>query len=164
MPIDPLFKSMQISASGLKANRRWMDTISENIANAQTTRTETGGPYRRKITTFQEVADEVTLKKSARPHNIELNRTQREHLTADFKRTEQIAGREVETGVTEDGSDFQWVWDPSHPDANAEGYVAYPNVEVVREMVDLIAASRAYEANITAMNSAKTMNKKALDI
>ncbi|MBU0518148.1 flagellar basal body rod protein FlgC, partial [bacterium] len=123
-----------------------------------------GGPYRRKITTFQEVVDEVTLQKSTRPHNIELNRTQREHLTADFKQTERLAGREVETGLTEDESDFQWVWDPTHPDANAEGYVAFPNVEVVREMVDLIAASRAYEANITAMNTAKSMNKKALEI
>jgi flagellar basal-body rod protein FlgC len=164
MPVDPLFSSLRVSASGLTANRRWMDTIAENLANAQTTRTDQGGPYRRKIMTFKEVSERVLLRKSAPTHKIEVWTTQEEHLRPDFQ---QNAGQDVgkvQARVQEDPSDFQWVYDPTHPDANEEGYVAYPNVEVVREMVDLITASRAYEANVTALNAAKVMNKKAMEI
>lgn len=164
MPIDPLFSSLRISASGLAANRRWMDNIAENLANAQTTRTDQGGPYRRKITTFQEVSEQIGLKQSSRPHQIEVMRTQPEHMSADFPENTSENIGQVQARAQEDPSDFQWVYDPDHPDANEDGYVAYPNVEVVREMVDLITASRAYEANVTALNAAKAMHKKALEI
>ncbi len=164
MPIDPLFSSLRVSASGLTANRRWMDTIAENLANAQTTRTEQGGPYRRKVTTFKEVSERVRLQKSVPAPKIEIWTTRREHLRPDFQPEAEGKEGQVQAQVLEDPSDFQWVYDPNHPDANEEGYVAYPNVEVVREMVDLITASRAYEANVTALNAAKVMNKKAMEI
>lgn len=164
MPIDEFFSSLQISASGLAANRRWMDTIAENLANSKTTRTDQGGAYRRKVTTFQEVQERYMKSKAVRDRKIDIRKTQDGHMVPDFKGRKPAAVGQVEAQVIEDNSEFQWVYDPDHPDANAEGYVAYPNVEVVREMVDLITASRAYEANVTAMNASKAMNKKALEI
>ena len=164
MPIDPLFSSLQISASGLAANRRWMDAIAENLANAQTTRTEEGGPYRRKIATFEEVSEKVQAAKSPVERKLDLNITHKAHMRENFGSKRELQVGTVRTELERDGSDFTWVYDPGHPDANEEGYVAYPNVEVVREMVDLITASRAYEANVTAMNAVKAMHKKAIDI
>jgi flagellar basal-body rod protein FlgC len=164
MPIDKMFSSMQISASGLAANRRWMDVIAENLANAQTTRTEEGGPYRRKIASFQEVVSRAIAARPPKEHSIEVATTRGSHLKSEFAGRELSERGSVETRVGEDDSGFQWVYDPTHPDANEDGYVAYPNVEVVREMVDLITASRAYEANVTAIGTAKAMNKKALEI
>jgi flagellar basal-body rod protein FlgC len=164
MPIDEFFSSLQTSASGLAANRRWMDTIAENLANAKTTRTEEGGPYRRKVTTFKEVQETLLRNRDSRERKIDIQKTHKGHMVPEYKGTRMSKAGQVEAQVVEEESDFQWVYDPDHPDANADGYVAYPNVEVVREMVDLITASRAYEANVTAMNAAKAMNKKALDI
>jgi flagellar basal-body rod protein FlgC len=162
MPVKSLFSSLELSASGLTANRRWMDAIAENLANAQTTRTAEGGPYQRKSVTFSEA---IKLASRRRP--------QPEPLTGDLKadrqaldrtRRQRAALKGVEAGVSQEASEPRLVYDPQHPDANAEGYVAYPNVEVVKEMVDMITASRAYEANVTALNTAKTMAKKALEI
>jgi len=164
MPIDEFFSSLQTSASGLAANRRWMDTIAENLANAKTTRTEEGGPYRRKVTTFKEVQETVLRNRNLRDRKIDIQKTQKGHMVPEYRDTRPSKAGQVEARVAEEDSEFQWVYDPAHPDANSEGYVAYPNVEVVREMVDLITASRAYEANVTAMNASKAMSKKALDI
>ena len=155
---------MQISASGLAANRRWMDVIAENLANAQTTRTDEGGPYRRKITSFQEVVSQAIASKPPRERRLEVVTTQEPHMRSDFGGKKISQAGKVEAQVGEDDSDFEWIYDPTHPDANEDGYVAYPNVEMVREMVDLITASRAYEANVTALSTAKAMNKKALEI
>ncbi len=168
MPVKSLFSTLDISASGLTANRRWMDAIAENLANAQTTRTETGGPYRRKVVTFTEALQSVALKSTARKQlELPLTITQAHHQENENNEPRALGLRGlsgVEAEIVEDGSEARWVYDPDHPDANEEGYVAYPNVEVVKEMVDLITASRAYEANVTALNSAKAMNRKALDI
>ncbi|MHC4478917.1 MAG: flagellar basal body rod protein FlgC [Planctomycetota bacterium] len=164
MPIEKLFSPMQISASGLAANRRWMDVIAENLANAQTTRTDEGGPYRRKITSFQEVVSQAIAAKPSRERRIDIVTTQESHMKSEFDGRKISEIGTVEARVGEDDTDFQWIYDPTHPDANEDGYVAYPNVEMVREMVDLITASRAYEANITALSTAKAMNKKALEI
>ncbi len=164
MPIDSLFSSLQISASGLTANRRWMDAIAENLANAQTTKTDQGGPYRRKIATFQEVSAQILASEPPDNKRIELTNTHSAHIRDNFGSKTSAQSGSVEAQLAEDNSGFKWIYDPTHPDANAEGYVAYPNVEVVREMVDLITASRAYEANVTAMSAAKAMHKKAIEI
>lgn len=141
------FNSINISASGLTAERLRMDLISENIANANTTRTPSGTPYRRKVAVFraQEVSTFEQMLNSAKGL--------------------QTLGQGVEVaGITEDLSPFKKEYNPDHPDADAEGYVSLPNVEIVNEMINLISASRAYEANITSVNTTKAMAMKALEI
>jgi len=133
------FKSLRISSSGLSAERLRMDTISSNIANANTTRGENGGPYRRKVAVFQENLDQFS------------------------KNDNKLLGVKA-VGIEEDSSPFQKVYDPSHPDADKDGYVTMPNVNILNEMADLITATRAYEANVSAMNSEKSMFLKALEI
>lgn len=138
-----LFRGIDISASGLTAERLRLDLIAENIANANTTRTEEGGPYRRKLAVFRpRIAEGVPGADSGagRP-----------------------AGVRVE-GILRDAVPPRLRYDPGHPDADGRGYVAMPNVDVVREMVDMIMATRAYEANVTAMNAARGMFQHALDI
>jgi flagellar basal-body rod protein FlgC len=155
---------MDISASGLTANRRWMDAIAENLANAQTTRTAEGGPYKRKVTSFREVIQSVRKHRPPVEHRLEIEVTQNRHLSPSHSGTRTDQAVKVEAQVEQQAGEPRWVYDPHHPDANEEGYVAYPQVEVVQEMVDLIGASRSYEANVTALNTAKAMNKKALEI
>ncbi len=135
-----MLRTFTISASGMTAERLRMDTIANNLANANTTRTADGGPYRRQVPVF-----------AARE-------------TAVLARPGGFAGGVRVLGIRHDPSPPRMVYDPAHPDANEEGYVAMPNVDVVREMVDLITASRAYEANVTAFNTAKSMAMRALDI
>jgi flagellar basal-body rod protein FlgC len=122
-----LFKRLDIAASGMSANRQWMDLISGNIANAETTRTPEGGPFRRQLAIFQEML-------SGEGESLGV----------------RVAGQRA------DDSELRKVFEPAHPDADAEGYVSYPNVDIVCEMVDLIAAQRAYEANATVIESAKS--------
>jgi flagellar basal-body rod protein FlgC len=138
-----IFTGMDISASGLRAQRLRMDVIAENIANAEATRTPEGGPYRRR---------EIVLEAEGGVWT----RT-REGLQAGADGV-QVAQ------VTEDPAPPQLVYDPSHPDANADGYVAMPNVNVPTEMVDLMAATRAYEASTAAFRAARDMGKAALDL
>lgn len=133
------FRSLRISSSGLSAERLRMDTISSNIANANTTRGEDGGPYRRKVAVFQENLDQASNDEN------------------------KLLGVKA-VGIEEDTSSFQKVYDPTHPDADADGYVTMPNVNILNEMADLITATRAYEANVTAMDSEKSMFTKALEI
>ncbi len=125
-----LFSTINTSASGLTACRLWMDTISNNLANVNTTRTPDGGPYKR-----QDVV-----------------------LAAD-----ESSGVKV-VGVSQDSSTPRLVYDPQHPDADDSGYVSMPNINVITEMVNMIAATRAYEANVTALGAAKSMALKALEI
>lgn len=133
--------ALDISASGLTAQRVRMDVISQNIANADTTRTEDGGPYRRKTTV----------------------------LAAKSGSFSSYYGNAIGKGVYvaqigEDMSDFNYEYDPTNPDADANGYVAYPNVDETTEMVDMMSATRSYEANVTAFNATKDMALKALEI
>lgn len=143
-----IFSAFNINASGLTAQRYRMDIISENIANANTTRTADGTPYRRKVVTFAE-------KNSHTPFSRVLN-------TA----TDRYSGDGVKVdGVYEDTqTDMTMVYDPSHPDADENGYVMYPNVNIITEMTNMIDASRAYEANSTAFNASKAMAMKGLEI
>lgn len=144
-----LFSSFNISASALTANRLRMDVVSANIANAQTTRAHyvdgEWQPYRRKV--------------------VQLQAEQQSRFDHILKRKRQeAAGGVVVSGIRSDPSPFKLVYDPYHPDANEEGYVQMPNVDLVKEMVDLMSASRSYEANVTVLNGVKQMYLKALEI
>ena len=141
------FSSFDISASGLTAERQRLDIASENIANSNTTRTESGGPYRRKMVVLQEVP----------------STSFRSKFNSLLNRTASKGGVRV-TEIVEDQRDLQPVYNPDHPDANEEGYVMMPNVDLVKETIDGMSATRAYEANITAFNAMKLMAQKALDI
>lgn len=139
-----LFGSLGVSASGMTAERLRMDVVAENLANANTTRGADGKPYQRQ---------EVLLQQNAGPS------------FAAVLGGVQSANEGVEVaGVVSDTSPGRLVYDPGHPDANAQGYVTMPNVDPVTEMTDLITANRGYEANVQAMNAAKTMFTKTLDI
>ena len=147
------FDAIDISASGLSAERLRMDVTAENLANAQTTRGPNGGPYRRK---------EVVLQ-TAQPNGFAMQ------LAAATAGTlgpggGQAAGGVQVAGIVADATPPRQVYDPGHPDANAQGYVLMPNVNPVTEMVDLIASSRSYEANVTAMQTAKSMFSKTFDL
>jgi flagellar basal-body rod protein FlgC len=145
-----MFDAFDISASALTAERMRMDVTAENLANAQTTRTADGGPYRRKEVVLQEVA-----KGGGFAGNLK--------AAMGAGNSGRAGGVEV-AGIAEDSTPNKMVYDPGHPDADANGYVAMPNVDSVTEMVDLISASRAYEANVTALQSAKTMFSKTLEL
>ncbi len=141
------FKSINTSATGLTAERLRMDIISKNIANANTTRTSSGMPYRRQIPIFQE--------KEGKTFSDVFNKA----------KNGQQSGNGVEvSGIEEDKSSFKRIYNPGHPEADEKGYVLMPNIDIVTEMINLISASRSYEANVTALNSSKSMAMKALEI
>jgi flagellar basal-body rod protein FlgC len=142
-----MFDALEISGSALTAERMRMDVTAQNLANAQTTRGADGQPYRRKEVVLAE-------RQGAGSFGAAL---------AGAMGGGAPKGVEV-AAITEDQSALKRVYDPSHPDADDEGYVQMPNVDTVSEMVDLIAAQRAYEANVTAMQSAKAMFAKTLEL
>jgi flagellar basal-body rod protein FlgC len=129
-PIRQLLRPLALSAAGMSTQQRFIETISANIANAETTRTPEGGPYKRQVTTAEG----------------------------------SIAQGTAATRVTEDASQGRLVYDPGHPDADQNGYVRMPNVDVATEMVDLMIARRMHEANATVFQAAKGMLQKALEI
>lgn len=142
------FNSINVSATGLTAERLRMDIISKNIANANTTRTASGAPYRRQVPVFREQGSGDSFEKV-------FAQAQGKYVGGD--------GVEV-ASVEEDPRSFKKIYNPGHPDADDEGYVLMPNVEVVTEMINLISSSRGYEANVTSLNNAKQMYMKALEI
>jgi len=148
-----LFGSLEISATGLTAERLRMDVTAENLANAQTTRGANGGPYRRK---------EVVLAQAAQ--GPDFGAQLRSAMVGGGGRGGQTPGGVEVAAIAEDQAPNRMVYDPGHPDANGEGYVEMPNVDSVTEMVDLISSSRAYEANVTAMQASKQMFTKTLDL
>lgn len=140
------FRSLDISGSGLTAQRMRLDVIAENIANVSTTRTANGTPYRRRYVEFQSM-DQPSFQS---------------FLSASL---DEPAGVGVKvSAIQEDTSDYKLVYDPTNADAGDDGYVRYPNVDLATEMVDMISAQRAYEANVTALNAMKAMAMKALEI
>jgi len=168
-----LFNSIRISGTGLRGQRVKMDVVAQNLANAETTRTAEGTPYRRQRAVFQELLKQklgrLQALRARRPQNelIALHRTHRAHMTGgqeSFSSEEQVPGVAVDVTNAPDASDFRVVYAPGHPDADEEGYVLLPNVNVISEMVDMITASRAYEANVSAVQAAKEMFNRALDI
>ena len=148
------FNSMNIAASGLTANRVRMDMISENIANVNTTRTADGGPYRRKTVLFETITDND-------PFNLVFN-----NVFGDWGGLRPMPqGQGVRVSqIVEDQSPGLLQFDPTHPDADEDGYVRMPNVNIVEEMVNMISATRSYEANITAMQNFRTMTQRTLEI
>ncbi|MEA4889075.1 MAG: flagellar basal body rod protein FlgC [Clostridiaceae bacterium] len=139
-----VFGAIQISASGLTAQSYRMDVIAQNIANAETTRTENGTPYQRRSVVLAEQTGSQTF--------------------ADVMAREQSAGGVSVVATEADTSPFEMVYNPSHPDADADGYVSMPNVDLTQEYVDLISASRSYEANLTVLNATKQMAMSALEL
>jgi len=139
-----IFSSFRVSASALKAHKTRLDTISSNIANVETTSTPEGGPYKKKSVYFQ-----------SKPLSF------KEHMQSNL--SSAVQGVEV-TKIMEDDDPPRKVYNPSHPDAGEDGYVSMPNISVVKEMVDMMSATRSYQANVTAIKSAKRMAMKALEI
>lgn len=137
--------SLNISASGMTAQRLRMDVVSENIANMETTRTADGEPYRRKMVVLRE--------------------RQANNFGAVLEQARSRANGGVEVSeIAEDTSELIPVYDPGHPDADEDGYVRMPNVDLMKETADAMAAYRAYEANVTAFNTMKAMAQKALEV
>ena len=137
--------SMSISGSALTAGRLRMDVIAENIANIDTTRTENGDPYRRRFVVYQE-------------------RSNDRDFASFFNRARKAPGGVRVVHIGNDMSEFKLDYNPTHPDADENGFVRMPNVDVVQEMTDMMAAFRAYEANVTALNVFKDMATKTLEI
>jgi flagellar basal-body rod protein FlgC len=139
-----IFDILRISASGLKAQRTRMEVIAGNLSNIHTTRTEEGGPYRKKEVVF--MSSDVSEEKN---------------FGSLFSK--QVEGVKV-NAIEESEKALEKVFDPNHPDADEEGYVMFPNVNIMEEMTDMVAATRAYEANINVMNTTKDMLMKTLDL
>jgi len=140
------FTALEISAAGLSAQRDRMNVISGNLANMQTTRTPEGGPYRKKSVVFE-----------ARPLASRFDRFLQDRLRGRIQAVRVV-------GVVESAKEPVRVYNPSHPDADADGYVRMPNMNLMAEMVDLLSASRSFEANVSAVSAAKSMALKALEI
>lgn len=141
-----IFNSINISATALTAEKTRIDIIAKNMANVNTTRSTGGLPYRRQMAVFQEN-----------------KRTPFSEYLSKFSNGDNEKGVKI-SKIVEDNSPFKLVYEPGHPDADENGYVKMPNVDTVKEMVDLISAQRSYDANITAMNASKSMLIKALEI
>lgn len=140
-----LLSSLGISRSALQAERLRMDVVANNLANMNTTRTPEGGPYRRQTVLFSSDNDPLSFQ-------------------AVLSRSTSAVGGVAVAGIQDDPSEFRRVYEPSNPDADADGYVLYPNVDVATEMTDMLSAQRAYQANVTALNAIKGMAQKALEI
>ena len=138
-----VFSALEVSASGLSAQRIRMNTTASNLANARTTKTAQGGPFRRMDPVFEAVGLDRLRGAPSMQQGVSLVRVSR---------------------IQEDARPGAMVYEPSHPDANAQGYVTYPNVNAVEEMVNMITATRAYEAGVTSINSIKQMARSALEI
>jgi flagellar basal-body rod protein FlgC len=141
-----LMTAMDIGASGLTAQRAQLNVISMNMANIRTTKTETGGPYQRKSVSFEST-----------PVYSPFDQAMHDQLNRNLEGVKVL-------GVTQDQRPFKQVYEPDHPDANDQGYVFYPDINVVEEMANMMQAMRGYEANVQTVQSVKTMFQKALTI
>ena len=165
---DGIFSAMRVSAQGLRAQRIRLDVTAENMANAETTRTPEGGPYRPKMTVFSHEPGGNVLGPRRRNSNSfrEMLSSQLRHYPSGSKAAEALGveGGRLKVEIQEIRDAIITEYDPSHPDADEDGYVQKPNVSPVTEMMNLIAATRAYEANATAMDAAKEMLNRALEL
>ena len=142
-----LFSALDINSTGLTAQRRRIEVISSNLANANTTRTAEGTPYRRKELVFETAPVSTPFGESL----------------SNALQPSKETGVEI-AGIYEDEAPFIRRYEPSHPDADAEGYVQYPNVSPIEEMVNLLSATRSFEANVQSMNTIKELARKSLEI
>ncbi len=163
MKINPNFSAFRISSKGMSIQKKRMELITENIANTSTTRTSNGGPYQRKYLSVVQEKDKLNNLNNSLDINAGLRINNPNH---QLPGKSDVEGFDTGLRISEqvDKSDGELVYMPDHPDANEDGYVLMPNVSVVTEMVEMISASRSYEANITAFNSAKEIAKMSLDI
>lgn len=161
-----VFGIFQISGSGLSAQRKKLNAVAQNIANVETTRTPEGGPYRRKHVVFSEDPAGSNFSSTLNRAISRLARTDSKHIgnskALSSRRTDNpgVQSREIEI----EPESFKMVYDPTHPDADESGYLAMPDINIIAEMVEMMAASRAYEANISIARAAKSMFKEALNI
>ncbi len=146
--------TMNIVGSGLTAQQLRLDIISENVTNSSTTRTENGGTYRRKVVVFEANTGDVSFREA-------MERAAKGQPVS--RKGEPVGGVRV-TNIAEDPSDFKLVYDPTHPDADEEGYVSLPNVDMVKEVTDAMAATQAYSSNVTVFNAVKSVIMRGLDI
>ncbi len=161
-----IFGIFQVSGSGLSAQRKKLNAVAENIANVETTRTPEGGPYRRKQVVFKESSKLGSFTQSLKNAVTRLVKTNGKHMSSTAN------GTSMKKNIPAVGTDeiniepesFKMVYDPTHPDADENGYVAMPDINIISEMVDMMAATRAYEANISVAKAAKSMYKEALNI
>lgn len=165
MKLDKVFAGLNISSLGLSVQRRRMNNIAENLANAETTKTESGGPYRRKITQLKARGVQV-FSSAIQQASVPLQTTQPGHVQggAMGRSGDPSTMMAIDAKETVDTAPPRMVYDPGNPEADANGYVAMPNVNVVTEMVNMISASRAFEANVVAISAAKNMAKDSLEI
>jgi len=159
-------RTLNTSGSALTAQRMRLDVIAENISNIDTTRTENGGPYTRKIVRFQSVSDGNFRNALNRAYDRgdRLHRVFKCPFHGHSAGTGAKDGGVIVSDIFEDETPHKIIYDPSHPDADEYGYVRMPNVDMLKEVVDAMSASRSYEANVTAINAIKVMASKALEV
>lgn len=157
-PRPPIFRPLDIATSGMSLQRLRMETAATNIANAETTRTEAGGPYRRRV-----VRAEEAVREGAPPAYPPLPGAEKVPGVSPADPTDTLGGVRA-AAIEEDPTEGPLVYDPGHPDADANGYVRYPNVQVTNELVDIMEARRVYEANASVFTAAKQLLRRALDI
>ena len=161
-----IFSIIDLGASGLSAQRRKLNIVAENIANVETTRTSDGTPYKRKKVVFAEDQKKATFIDTFKNTLKGLRKTHSKHLASSYRkhgRSGEIPFVTASEKVVEPAN-FKIVYDPGHPDADENGNVALPDINIISEMVDMMSASRAYEANASVISAAKNMAKDALDI
>lgn len=157
-PRSPVFRPLDIATSGMSLQRLRMETVATNIANAETTRTDGGGPYRRRI-----VRGEEAVREGAGVAYPPLPMANSTTGLSPEDPTNTLGGVRA-AAIEEDASEGPLTYDPGHPDADASGYVRFPNVRITDEIVDLMEARRVYEANATVFQAAKQLLRRALDI
>jgi flagellar basal-body rod protein FlgC len=164
--MSDLFSSLKISGSGLSVFRRKMNVAAENLANAETTKTPEGGPYKKKILSIATKKVRQTFSRELNSASVELQRTNPAHVPGNkiAVANDNVINHAQSKEVVPLDQNFQMVYDPDHPDANAEGFVAMPDVDPLIEMVDMMTAARAYEANLSAIKTIKDITKKSLEI
>ena len=165
MSIKGLFAAIDISATGLTAQRTKLNIIASNIANAESTRTEKGGPYKRQqvILSPAKRAKFLTILKEEFLRVVRTNKWHIDNEAYRVAREEYAQGVKID-GILEDEKPSRLIYEPDHPDADENGFVAYPNINMITEMVNMMVATRAYEANVTAISAAKSMMQQALEI
>lgn len=166
MKIGGHIPGFNISAKGLSVQRKRMNLIAENIANSESTRTADGKPYTRKFMVINKITDSDPSRLTVNTGNMPLRTSNGTHIPMPnvSVETSPPAGNDLSYSIIEDQKEGEKVFMPSHPDADENGYVMMSNVNVVEEMVEMIAASRSYEANLTALNSTKEIAKDSLEI
>jgi flagellar basal-body rod protein FlgC len=164
--MSDIFSSLKISGSGLSVFRRKMNVAAENLANAETTKTKSGGPYKKKEVEISAKGVKQVFSKQLNSASVQLARTNPGHVPGvPIARSNDLKVMHAEaTEVTDPNQKFRLVYDPDHPDADEKGFVKMPDINPLMEMVEMMTAARAYEANVTAIKTIKDITRKSLEI